>query len=538
MPTRGFQSSVDYNLHFGLGKIQKIDSIKVIWPNKMSSLIPNPTIDTLLTINFGNSTKDNGKVETPFLNETKEQYFQQVNHDFKSHEEDNHVDFYYEGLIMRMLSKEGPDFEVGDLNKDGLDDVIMGGAKGQNSSIYFQQTNGKFKPTILNDKENEVTAIHAFDANDDGLLDLYFGYGGNHQPVNSPVFNDQLFLQSKSGAFEKSLEAIPEAGFNTSVVLSFDYDEDGDLDLFVGSRSVPQEYGQSPKSFLLENDGNGNFKDMTIRRAKDLDGLGMITDAKLADINQDGNQNLIIVGEWMGIEIFEIAGKQLKRLENNPLQDLKGWWNTVEVADLNNDGLPDLVLGNRGDNFYFTATDEMPVKLWLEDFDSNGDKDKILTRTIDGKDMPLQQKGEMIGQLPGLKKQSLKYEDYGKKSIQDLFGAEKIDDASYKSANTFQSTVMFNKGNGGFEKANLPFEAQFSAVHAIKILDINQDGNLDLILAGNEGDFKPQYGKLDANDGLVLFGDGKGDFSLIEEHKSLGLEGNIRSISSIKINNQ
>ncbi|WKV11174.1 VCBS repeat-containing protein [Marivirga harenae] len=538
MPTRGFQSSVDYNLHFGLGNIQKIDSIRVIWPDKLSSLIQNPPIDTLLKINYKDETKEEGEAVTPLLKETTKQYFQQVNHDFKSHEEDHHVDFYYEGLIMRMLSKEGPTFQVIDLNKDGLDDVIMGAAKGQSSSVYFQLPNGSFKSTQLSDIENEVTAVHAFDANGDGLLDLYFGSGGNHQSENNPVFNDHLFVQTKSETFEKSKEAIPETGLNTSVVLSFDYDDDGDLDLFVGSRSVPQEYGQSPKSFLFENDGNGNFKDMTIRRAIDLDNLGMITDAKLADINQDGNQNLILVGEWMGVEIFEITGKQLKKLEKNPLQELKGWWNTVEISDLNNDGLADLVVGNRGDNFYFTATDEMPVKIWLEDFDGNGDKDKILTRTLNGRDIPLQQKGEMIGQLPGLKKQSLKYEDYGKKSIVDLMGADKIENASYKAANTFQTVVMLNKGDGDFEKVDLPFEAQFSVIHAIKAIDVNQDGNLDLILAGNEGDFKPQYGKLDANDGLVLFGDGTGEFSVVEEHKSLGINGNVRSISAININNQ
>ncbi|MGM0580389.1 MAG: VCBS repeat-containing protein [Bacteroidota bacterium] len=538
MPSRGFQSSVDYNLHFGLGEITKIDSLKVIWPNKKISLIKNPAIDSLITINYEEVAKEEDKAEKPFLKDTEKQFFKQLNNNFQKHKEDDHVDYYFEGLIMKMLSKEGPATEVVDLNNDGLEDVIIGGAVGQASTIYLQLSNGQFKAKEINDLDNEVTAIHAFDANDDGLMDIYFGYGGNHKPSGQAIFNDKLFTQTSSGNFEEHKNAIPETGFNTAVALSFDYDEDGDLDLFVGSRSVPQEYGQSPKSFLFENDGKGNFKDMTIRRAKELDGLGMITDAKIADIDQNGNQNLIISGEWMGIEIFEIAGKQLKRQEDNPLQDLKGWWNTVETADFNNDGLPDLVLGNRGDNFYFSATDEMPVKIWLEDFDSNGDKDKVLTRRIDGVDMPIQQKGEMISQIPSLKKQSLKYKDYGTKSIEDLFGTEKIENASYKSVNTFQTTVMINKGKGKFEETILPIEAQFSAVHVIEIMDVNQDGKLDLILAGNEGGFKPQFGKLDANDGLVLFGNGKGDFEIIPEYKSLGIRGNIRAINPIQIQDQ
>lgn len=537
MPSRGFQSSVDYNLHFGLGEISKIDSIKVIWPNKLSSIINNPPIDTLLSINYESEKKVKENTKNVFLNEKSKQYFQQVYNAFKPHEEDNHVDFYYEGLIMRMLSKEGPAIEVVDLNIDGLDDVIIGGAIGQTTTVNYQQINGQFKSIEINDLEYEVTAIHAFDANGDGLLDIYFGYGGNHKAQANGGFHDKLFIQNTSSNFELQPNAIHETGFNTAVALSFDYDEDGDLDLFVGSRSVPQEYGISPKSFLLENDGAGNFKDMTIRRAKELDGLGMITDAKITDIDKNGNQNLILSGEWMGIEIFEIAGKQLRRLDN-PLQKFRGWWNALEIGDLNNDGLPDLVLGNRGDNFYFSATNEMPVKLWLEDFDSNGDMDKVLSRTIEGNDMPIQQKGEMISQLPFLKKQSLKYKDYGTKSMEDLFGSEKINDASFKSVNTFQTVVMLNKGNGEFKKANLPVEAQFSAIHAIEIMDVNQDGNPDLILAGNESDFKPQYGKLDANDGLVLFGDGKGTFNIVDEYKSLGLHGNVRSLNPLKIQKQ
>jgi len=532
IPSRGFQSSVDYNLHFGLGAISKIDSVEIIWPNKSVSTLYELNVDTLIHVNFRNL--ESKKIRDRSDSDT-EKILQRKNSPLKAHVEDEHVDFYHEGLIMRMLSKEGPAMEVIDINKDGLDDVIIGGAKGQPNNLYLQGMNRSFSLRPVGTAPHEVTAIKCFDANNDGFLDIYFGHGGNHEKP-SETFQDELWIQSASGEFNLAKKALPTMPFNTSIVLCFDYDNDNDLDLFVGSRSTPMNYGVVPKSYLLQNDGRGNFEDITVRRAPVLAEIGMVSDAKMADLDADGINELIIVGEWMGIEILENADKQLKRRNNPALSNLKGWWNTLEIRDLNSDGKPDFIVGNRGTNFFFNASKEQPVRLWLKDFDANGDLDKVMTVKLNGNHVPIHQKREMVNQVPSLKKQNLKYKDYSVASITDLFGETKIKDAKYHEANIFESIVALSTEKDTYTIKILPAAAQFSAVHAIHTSDFNGDGNIDIVLAGNENSFKPQFGSLDANTGLILNGQGNGEFKA--QDYSIGLKGEVRVVKSIEIGGQ
>ncbi|GAA5037043.1 hypothetical protein GCM10011506_32990 [Marivirga lumbricoides] len=538
IPTRGFQSSIDYRLNFGLGSISELDSMVLIWPNNRKSVIKNIPLDSILTISYADVEKEALELQviTPDLIQAKSPLLVEKNNNFVAHKENNYVDYYNEGLVIKMLSREGQIHEVVDLNSDGLEDIILGGAKGQTTSLYFQKSDGNFDMRVLEGSDRyEDTAIHTFDANGDGLKDIFVGSGGNHATAGDKDFVDRLYINQSNKTFEVSSNALGENTFNTSVALSFDYDEDGDLDLFIGSRSIPQNYGSNPKAFLFENDGKGNFTDMTLRRARELDDLGMITDAVLVNLVGDEKQELVIIGEWMGIEIFAIEGKQLKRLETG-LSGKKGWWNVVEARDLNHDGLADLILGNRGDNFFFGGSVEAPTKLWLYDFDGNGDTEKIITQSIEGKDKPVASKKDLTAQVPSLRKQNLKFSDYAEKSIQDLFPQELIKKAIVKEANLFSSVVAINSGKGDFEIIKLPAEAQFSSIHAVYSSDFNKDGEVDLFLAGNDSFFIPQFSKLDANEGLLLLGEGNGEFTTTAQSKiGTKLSGDVKQISEITI---
>ncbi len=536
IPTRGFQSSVDYTLNFGLGEITEIDSATIIWPNNQVSTLKGLEVDSIYTISYQNVNKSllEPQIISPKLLKNEKALFTETENSFQPHQENDHVDYYHEGLVIKMLSKEGQVHAVADLTNNGREDIVLGGALGQPTYVYLQQPSGNFTELILPGSEDyEDTAIHIFDANGDGLPDLFIGSGGNHAPENDASFKDRLYINQEKGLFEESSNPFGEVGLNTSVALSFDYDNDGDLDLFIGSRSIPQNYGSSPSSFLFENDGAGNFTDMTLRRARDLEAIGMVTDAKLGDVAGDENPELIIVGEWMGVQVLEIKGKQLKKIETE-LSNYKGWWNTVELADLNSDGKNDLILGNRGNNFFFKGSPEAPAKLWLYDFDGNGNMEKIITQSVNGKDKPIAPKKELTGQVPSLRKQNLKYVDYSEKSIQELFSSELIKAAEVKDANMFSSLVALNRGQLKFEIRKLPEEVQFSSVHAIYAEDFNGDGRIDLFLAGNDTHFIPQFSKLDANEGLLLFGNGEGNFQTTDAKKSgIKLTGDIKQISKI-----
>ncbi|GJM34392.1 MAG: hypothetical protein DHS20C18_33930 [Saprospiraceae bacterium] len=537
IPTRGFQSSVDYKMVFGLGQNAVIDSLVILWPDKSKSIIQNPAIDTTLSIDYNQINKlANGNFQL-FQKESKP-LLEEVDNPFIAQQEDAFIDFYQEGLTMRMLSKEGPKAVVGDVNGDGLEDVFIGGASGTAGQLYLQQAGGfsEFPSTAFaKATDAEDTAVCFFDADGDGDADLYVGSGGNRFSAGSREMQDRIYLNDGQGNFSLKPDALPVNGLNTGAIVPLDFDGDGDLDIFVGSRSIPGNYGVPPRSYLYENDGQGKFASVAKTKAPDIDQLGMVTSAQLVNVVGDETPELIVVGEWMSPKVFEINNGQLK-LVSTDLDAYSGWWYTIEAADLDGDGDQDLVLGNRGENFYFTGSPEKPLKLWLKDFDNNGTVEKIITRTIDGKDMTVALKKELTSQIVSLKKQSLKHTEFAAKSIQDLFPKEILEDALMLEGNYFKTTIAINEGNGKFTLKPLPKEVQFSCVCGIYCADLNGDAQLDLVMAGNDSGFLPQFSKLDASFGHVLINQGNGDFSRMENRESgFFIRGDVKQFVKVTI---
>lgn len=536
IPTRGFQSSIDYKITFGLGDNPNIDSLVIIWPDLQKSVLENPLTDTLLTIDFktiGKTTiSKNNKIDP------KNKLFQQVAVPFETPEEDQFIDFFQEGLTIRMLSQEGPATAIGDVNGDKKDDIFIGGASGKFAHLYLQ--NGmdftkKLNLAFERIGNSEDTAAEFFDADGDGDLDLYVGTGGNNRPAASRDMQDRLLLNDGQGSFTYAERNLPINGLNTSVVIPYDFDGDKDLDLFVGSRSVPNQYGVPARSFLFENDGMGKFTDVTRTKAPDFIDFGMVTDAKMVDIDGDKKQELVVIGEWMSPIIFNINKGTFTKIERN-LSDYSGWWYALEAADVDDDGDNDLIMGNRGENFYFTGSAENPVKLWVYDYDKNGTAEKIITQQIEGRDMPVVMKKDLTDQLASLKKQNLKHTEYANKSIQDLFAKELIEESYVTVGNYFKSVVALNDGNGNFTLKPLPQSVQFSCVCDIYCEDLNADGQPDLVLGGNDSGFMPQFSKLDASFGQVLLNEGNGDFSLLKSEESgLFIRGDVKAIQAVKV---
>ncbi|MDO8366533.1 MAG: VCBS repeat-containing protein, partial [Saprospiraceae bacterium] len=502
-PSRGFQSSVDYKMVFGLGQNGAIDSLVVIWPDKSQTTLLHPPVDTTLNISW-ESSKGIPAGTKPAQSETDGALFQEVASSFAPNKEDTFVDFYQEGLSFRMLSREGPKAAVADVNGDHLEDVFIGGPAGVPGLLYLQNTAGSFvltgSATFTADSVFEDTAITFFDADGDKDLDLFVGSGGNHQPPGSRFMQNRLYLNNGKGDFSRSQQPLPLSGFNTAVAVPFDFDGDGDLDLFVGNRSLPGIYGAPPKHFIYKNDGNGSFTEVAKDVAADFNLLGMVTDAKMANLVGDASPELVVVGEWRYPHIFELKNGKLLTVKSN-LDEYSGWWYAIESDDVDGDGDQDLLLGNRGENFYFSGSKEQPAKLWVNDFDGNGTIDKIMTRNVNGRDMPIPMKKELTGQIPSLKKQVLKHSDYAKKSIQELFKNEILKKSVVMEGNYFQSAVALNNGNGQFTLMPFPAEVQFSCVCDIWCGDLNGDGRNDLVMAGNDAGFMPQFSKLDASFG-------------------------------------
>jgi hypothetical protein len=543
MPMRGFESTVDDRINFGLGELERVDKVTIEWPDGTTTELDSVKTNQILTLRQEDSKPKHQAKPTS----TKKMFTlvdaKDKGIDFK-HNENDFVDFDRDRLIYHMLSTEGPKLSTGDFNNDGLSDFYIGGAKDQAGYLYLQNANGKFSATnqdvFLEDKASEDLGSLFFDANGDGLMDLYVCSGGNEFSSNSTALLDRLYINNKIGKVKKSNQLLPTSKFeSTSCVKAIDFDKDGDLDLFVGVRLEPFRYGIPCNGYLLENDGKGNFRNISDQVAPGLKNLGLIRDAEWSDIDGDGDADLIVVGEWMGITVFlNEKGKLVNRSKESGLDKTNGWWNTITASDLDHDGDIDFVIGNHGLNSRFRASVEKPVTMHVSDFDKNGSLEQIICTYNGEKSYPMALRHDLISQIPSLKKKFLKYESYKDATMEDIFTKEQLKEALRLDAYVLSSSVMINDGKGKFAMKELPVEAQFSPMFGIATGDFDGDGNEDILMGGNLYRVKPEVGRYDASYGVFLSGDGKGNFATIKNKDSgFFVDGELRDIKKIKIGN-
>jgi hypothetical protein len=522
-PTRGFQSSVDYILTFGLGKVDTVHSVTVDWPDGRVSTLKNVAANRRITVKQSESTK---ATATPpaHVKQIVADITDQTKLPFVHHEND-YVDFDRERLMPKMLSTEGPLMAVADVNGDGLDDIFIGGAKDQASAILIQQSDGSFvksnEKLLAQDSVSEDIGAVFFDANGDGHPDLYVATGGSEYSEAAPALEDRLYLNDGKGNFRKAVGALPPLTLSNSRVAAADFDGDGAIDLFVGGRSVPGRYGIDPQSVLLKNDGHGHFTDVTDKAAPGLSHIGMVTDAIWKDIDGDGRPDLIVVGEWMPITVFHNAGNgRLVKLDVPGLEKSNGWWNRIIAGDFTGHGRVDFIVGNLGLNTRLQAKANEPATMYVKDFAHNGFLQQIISYYDNGKAYPLALRDDLIRSLTFLKDRYLNYKDYATQTVADVFPKKDLEEAVVKNAYTFATSLVRNNGDGTFTVVPLPLEAQIAPVYGILAGDFEGNGRTDLLMAGNFDGVKPELGKMSAGYGVYLRGDGKGHFTPLRSLES------------------
>ncbi|MCR9262597.1 MAG: VCBS repeat-containing protein [Flavobacteriaceae bacterium] len=527
--SRGFQSSVDPSIIFGLGKIDTIAELKVIWPDGSITQKNNLAVNQTLHLDQNEATVQENTVEeiaTLFTEITQDSLVA------FNHKENKYIDFERELLLPHMLSTQGPKLAVQDVNGDGLEDIYIGGAKDQAGALFLQTSNGRYlsknEAVFESDSKFEDIGAVFFDANGDSLPDLYVVSGGNEYDTLPGNYTDRLYINLGNGQFENQSTLLPKLSFSGSCAVVGDVDGDGDQDLFIGGRLEPGRYPLAPKSQILLNDGKGNFSDGTDAILGENSNLGMINDAVFSDFNADGSLDLIAVGEFTPV-IF-LANKNGKLVPETPegLQNSDGWWNSITPIDIDNDGDMDYALGNFGQNSQLKASNTEPVTLYADDFDDNGSLDPILCCYLGGKNHPVFSKDDIGSQLAYLKSKYVNFADYASQTVSEVLGEDNLARAQKFEAHTFKTSILRNNGNG-FSLEPLPIEAQFAPIYTMVPFDVEGDGDTDLMLFGNFFETRVKFGRYDANHGLVLTNDGNGHFTTMEQSRTgMNISGQVR----------
>lgn len=518
MLTRGFQSSVEPILHFGLGTEKMVDELRIEWPDG--------TVQTMNGVKAGQQLVINQKGEKVQKQEFLTQYFQEkaavLNIDYK-HTENEYDDFKKEVLLPHKMSQFGPSVAVADINGDGREDFYVGGSAGKKGALYLQNVDGKFtkKASRAIDADKACEDIDAlfFDLENDGDMDLYIVSGGNEFEKDAKELQDRLYVNDGKGNFKKS-DGLPEMISSGACVAANDYDGDGDNDLFVGGRLVPAKYPFPARSYLLENNG-GKFTDVTSTVAPDLLFPGMVTSAIWTDFNQDGKSDLMLTGEWMPIRFMEQKNNQfVDQTSSYGFENTTGWWFSLEKADMDGDGDDDYVVGNLGANYKYKATEKEPFHVYANDFDNNGKMDIVLGYYNQGKAYPVRGLQCSSEQCPTIKNKFKSYDAFGSATLDMVYGADNLNASLHYEANIFESCYIENKGNGNFKLSPLPKMAQLSSVNSLLLHDFDGDGNKDILLAGNIHGSEVETPRNDAGTGLWLKGDGNGQFTPVTSRES------------------
>ena len=543
MPMRGFQSTVDPRMNFGLGDIDTVDLVMVKWPDGKVTELRSVAANQVIELQQEDASVPTRGEMVPVSD--AEPVFREASNQLKidyTHVENDYVDFDRDQLIFHMISTEGPQMSKGDVNGDGLEDIFIGGSRGTAGRMFLQQADGSFKSSASDvleaDKLSEDAGSTFTDVDGDGDLDLYVCSGSIEFPNSSTALVDRLYLNDGKGSFAKSSQILPTGRFeSTSCVTAADYDNDGDVDLFVGVRVQPFMYGLPANGYILNNDGKGTFTEVTKRVAPDLSEIGMITDAVWSDIDNDGDQDLLILGEYMPVTVFvNEGGGFVKRTDQAGLANSHGWWNRIVPADLDGDGDTDFVLGNHGLNSRFKASPDKPVRMYVNDFDQNGTIEQIICRYEDDESYPMVLRHDLVSQIPSLKKKYLKYESYRGQSMDDIFTKEQLDNSLKHEAQVMESSILLNNGDGTFALSALPLEAQLAPVYAIAAGDFDGDGIVDVVTGGNLYRVKPEVGRYDASRGLFLKGNGDGSFKPMDAGRSgIRVEGELRDFVILRI---